>query len=301
MITFETLRGPFRVVDVYYPHPHEVVGLGERLAPNQIIHVRQAPFPFSAPRFEMGYAPSEVLLFDLTRDIEHLFSEANVNGRRQVKKAERVRDRIEVRRNDAAAYRDFVAIYNGFVAIKKYTEKITQKRLDALKPFADVLVAYFEKRPLCGHLSIRDERLGRVGVLWSASTRLKGEDAPILIASVNRWLHWYEMRLYKSENMSVYDFGRVGTSTPEEAAIARFKLSFGGTRVLEHDYIMAGVAGRVAMRLVYAFRRIRSVGWIRDRSKSELHHRQAVCPPVTSSGDSRLSSSTAPGGGAQIY
>jgi hypothetical protein len=287
MITFETLRGPFRVVDVYYPHPHEVVGLGERLAPNQIIHVRQAPFPFSAPRFEMGYAPSEVLLFDITRDIEHLFSEANVNGRRQMKKAERVRDRIEVRRNDAEAYRDFIAIYNGFVGIKKYTEKITQKRLDALKPFADVLVAYFDKRPLCGHLSIRDECLRRVGVIWSASTRLKGEAAPNLIASVNRWLHWYEMRLYKSENMNIYDLGRIGTSTPEEAAITRFKLSFGGTRVLEHDYTMAGLAAHVAMRLLYAFRRIRSVGWKR---KSELGQRQPVCPLITSSGDPRLSS-----------
>jgi regulator of sigma D len=287
MITFETLRGPFRVVDVYYPHPHEVVGLGERLAPNQIIHVRQAPFPFSAPRFEMGYAPSEVLLFDLTRDIEHLFSEANVNGRRQMKKAERVRDRIEVRRNDAEAYRDFIAIYNGFVGIKKHTEKITQKRLDALKPFADVLVAYFDKRPLCGHLSIRDERLRRVGVIWSASTRLTGEAAPNLVASVNRWLHWYEMRLYKSENMNIYDLGRIGTSTPEEAAITRFKLSFGGTRVLEHDYVMAGIAAHVAMRLLYAFRRIRSVGWKR---KSELGQRQPVRPLVTGSGDPRLSS-----------
>jgi hypothetical protein len=235
----------------------------------------------------MGYAPSQVLLFDLTRDIEHLFSEANVNGRRQVKKAERFRDRIEVRRNDAVAYRDFIAIYNGFVGIKKYTEKITEKRIDALRPFADVLVAYFDKRPLCGHLSIRDERLRRVGVIWSASTRLKGEDAPILIASVNRWLHWYEMRLYKSENMNVYDLGRVGTSTPEEAAITRFKLSFGGTLVLEHDYVMAGVAAHVAMRLLYAFRRIRSAGWKRE---SELHQREPVCPLVTSSGESRLPS-----------
>jgi hypothetical protein len=95
------------------------------------------------------------------------------------------------------------------------------------------------------------------------------------------------MRLYKSENMNIYDLGRIGTSTPEEAAITRFKLSFGGTRVLEHDYTMAGLAAHVAMRLLYAFRRIRSVGWKR---KSELGQRQPVCPLITSSGDPRLSS-----------
>src|ERR1700682_6698056 len=95
---------------------------------------------------------------------------------------------------------------------------------------------------------IRDEKLKRVGLLWSASTRLKGEDAPALVASLNRWLPWHEMRLYKSEGFRVYDFGGIGGQTPEIAAITRFKLSFGGMGGGEHDFIIAGGAGRRALR-----------------------------------------------------
>jgi hypothetical protein len=175
-----------------------------------------------------------------------------------VRKAERAGDRIKIHRNDAAAYRDFLSVHNGFVAIKKYAERLSERRLNAIKPFVDVLVAYFEGEPVCGHVLIRDELLRRVGLVWSASTRLKGEIAPTAVSSLNRWLHWYEMQMYKSEGMCIYDLGGVGTDTPETAAIARFKNSFGGARAIEHNYIVARAAGLVAIRLFYAIRRIRS-------------------------------------------
>lgn len=257
MVTVETARRPFRVIDIFYPRPDEVAGLGDNLSLNQIVHIRQALAELPARRFAIRYQTFETLLLDLTREIDDLFKDGNQTGRYLVRKAERIRDRIEVRRNDEIAYRDFVAIYNDFVKAKKHTEQISETRLDALKGLSDVFVTYFEGRPVCGHVMIRDGNLKRVGLLWSASTRLKGEEAPALVASLNRWLHWYEMRLYKSEGFQVYDFGGIGEHTPDIAAITRFKLSFGGTRVVEHDYMLARVPGRLAVSLLYTVRRFR--------------------------------------------
>jgi hypothetical protein len=257
MVTVDTARGPFRVIDVFYPRPEEIDGVGENLSLNEIIHIRQAPLRLPARRFAIRYQTFETLLFDLTGEIDELLSHANRTGRYQVRKIERLRDRIVVRRNDDMAYKDFVAIYNDFVKVKKHTEQISKMRLDELKPFSDVFVTYFEGRPICGHVMIRDQQQGRVGLLWSASTRLTGKDAPVLVASLNRWSHWHEMRLYRSEGFRVYDFGGIGEYTSEIAAIARFKLSFGGTRVVEHNYVVARAPGRLAVSLLYGLRRFR--------------------------------------------
>jgi len=171
---------------------------------------------------------------------------------------DRLCDRIDVRKNDTTAYRDFRAIHNDLVALKKHCEGLSEARLDAYKPVSDVLVAYIEGRPICGHLLLRDAQLKRAGVLLSASTRLNGEEPSTLISSLNRWLHWYEMRYLKSEGMQIYDLCGLGTDSAERAAIANFKKSFGGTEVLENNYIVARAAGRAAVSFFYAMRRLRS-------------------------------------------
>jgi hypothetical protein len=282
MVIVETSRGLFRVVDVYYPELREATGIAGDLALNQIVYVRQAPGHLPPNRLAVRYRPFETMLLDLTRDSEELFKGFSRTCRYQVRRTDRASDKIEVRRNDDAAYRDFLIIHNGLVAVKKYAEKLSEQRLNAIKPFADVLVAYFDGRPVCGHVAIRDERLGRVGLVWSASTRLKGEDSPTFVGSLNRWLHWYEMKLFKLEGMRAYDFGGVGADTPETAAIAKFKLSFGGTRILEHNYIIARAAGRAAIRFFYIIRRLRSDLW-----RFQLGNPLTQSPRATSCADIR--------------
>jgi len=258
MVVVQTPRGLFQVIDVYYPELEEATGIAEDLALNEIVYLRQASDRLPTNRLAVRYRRFETTLLDLTRSTDELFSGFGRHCRNKVRKTDRTRDKIEVRRNDGQAYRDFLQIYNEFVAAKKYAEKLSDQRFGAIKPFADVLVAYFEGRPMCGHVVIRDPSRRRVGLVWSASTRLKGEDAPRLVGSLNRWLHWYEMQLYKLEGMHAYDFGGVGTETPETSSIAAFKLEFGGIRVVEHNYIIARSTGRAAISAFYLMRRLRS-------------------------------------------
>ena len=259
MVVVESKRGPFRVSDIYYPVAREIRGMGRGLRSNQIIYVRQAPQSFEIEGPVVRHQAFRTSLVDLTRGTDELFRGLKRNSRAQIKRIERLRNRIEVRRNDSVTS-DFLTVYNNFVAVKRFAERLSPRRLQHLRPFADFFVCYFEGKPLCAHAYLRDEELKRVGLILAGSTRLSGEDAPIFVGSINRWMHWYEMQLYKSEGIETYDLGGTGTSTPQKSAIARFKLSFGGTQVVEHNYMIANPLGRLAIALFYALRRIRSSG-----------------------------------------
>jgi lipid II:glycine glycyltransferase (peptidoglycan interpeptide bridge formation enzyme) len=261
VVIVETMRGLFRVTEVFYPRLNEIAKFTDGLGVNEIVYMRQMPASLPASRFSTRYVPFETSLLDLTRDEESLLADMNRTSRHQVRKADRQRDKIEVRRNDAAAYRDFLAIHNDFVVLKRHSEKLSAHRLEVFKPVSDVFVAYFEGRPICGHLVLRDEQLQRVGVLYTASTRLKHEEHSTFISSLNRWLHWYVMLQCKAEGIKTYDLCGLGTDTPEKAAIAYFKQSFGGSRVLEHNYVLARRPGHAAVALFYAMRQIRSGSW----------------------------------------
>jgi hypothetical protein len=259
MVVVESKRGPFRVSDIYYPAAGEIRGLGRDLRLNQIIYIRQTQH---IPEIEGPIAHHQAFrtsLVDLTVGTDELFGGLQRNSRTQIRKIERMRDRIEVRRNDGVTS-DFLTVYNNFVAVKRFAEPLSPRRLQHLRPFADFFVCYFEGRPLCAHAYLRDEKLKRVGLILAGSTRLSGEDVPIFVGSINRWMHWYEMQLYKSEGMEIYDLGGTGTSTPQKEAIARFKLSLGGKQVVEHNYMIANPIGRLAIALFYALRRLRSPG-----------------------------------------
>jgi hypothetical protein len=259
MVVVQSKRGPFRVSDIYYPDANQLDGVGRSLRINQIIYIRQAPQILESVGPIVHYQAFRTSLVDLTRGTDELFKDLNRTSRIQIRRMERMGDRIKVRRNgDADA--DFLAVYNQFVGVKRHSEKLSTRRLQQLKPFIDIFVSYFEDRPICAHAYIRDQRLKRVGLMLAGSTRLSGRDTPVFVGSVNRWLHWHEIQLYKSEGMEVYDLGGTGHSSLEKEAIARFKLSLGGKQVVEHNYMIANSLGRLAIRFFYALRRFRSSG-----------------------------------------
>ena len=259
MVIVESKRGPFRVSDIYYPEACEIRGLGRSLGMNQIIYIRQAPQFFEPEGPVVHHRAFRTSVVDLTRGTDELFEDLKKTTRIQVRRIERLRDKIEVRRNDGVDS-DFLTVYNEFVGVKRHSERLSPRRLLQLKPFTDIFVSYFEGRPLCAHAYIRDEKRKRVGLMLAGSTRFSGVDAPVFVGSINRWLHWYEMRLYKSEGIEIYDLGGTGTSTPQKEAIARFKLSLGGKQVVEHNYMIANPLGRLAIMVFYALRRLRSSG-----------------------------------------
>lgn len=258
MVIVRTMRGPFQVMEVFYPRIDEIPVLVNNLSFNQIVYLRQMSVNLPRVQLAASYIPFETSLLDLNRDERNLLACMSRTCRYQIRKADDLACRVEVRENDSTACRDFLSLHNQFVTLKRHAERLSEGRLQAYRRAGDVLVAYFDGQPVCGHLVLRDERVRRVGVLFTASRRLLAGERTTFISALNRWLHWYEMRQYKSQGMNVYDFGGLGTDTAEKTSIAFFKQSFGGTPVLEHSYLLARLTARIAVRLFYMSRRIRS-------------------------------------------
>lgn len=61
-----------------------------------------------------------------------------------------------------------------------------------------------------------------------------------LIGRANRFLHWEDIKYFKSNNFSVYDLGGISTDTANREAmfINKFKESFGGLVVTEYNSLV---------------------------------------------------------------
>jgi len=92
-----------------------------------------------------------------------------------------------------------------------------------------------------------------VRLLHSASLyRLEEDDAEgrNLIGIANRYLHFEEMKYYKSLGKKIYDWGGAGMQE-DVVHITEFKKSFGGTPVTYYDFEQVnGILAKVFKRVV---------------------------------------------------
>jgi GNAT acetyltransferase-like protein len=98
------------------------------------------------------------------------------------------------------------------------------------------------------------------GLQYTAS-HFRGQDSDFraLVGRANRWLHWQDMRTFKSMGCTRYDWGGLfeDESTPERAGINRFKRDFGGEQVRVYDSSApASARGRLYLPLRDAWRRL---------------------------------------------
>jgi hypothetical protein len=64
--------------------------------------------------------------------------------RYEIRRAEKMADRISIRINDDVAQHDFLAIYNRFVAAKGYARSLSRHRLDRFRNVCDVFIIYLD-------------------------------------------------------------------------------------------------------------------------------------------------------------
>jgi hypothetical protein len=155
--------------------------------------------------------------------------------RRMIQRAAKLLDRVAIEVGTEKTDRDFLSVYNDFTRTKV---------LPALSPHfvqenssrCETLVLYLDGKPLCGHLVLLDPQSSMVRPLYSGSRRLHSPEEAIACGTLNRYLHWHEMKRYYAQGFHTYDFGGLG-----EASIARFKLSFGGFVLTQHFYLLSGL------------------------------------------------------------
>ena len=101
---------------------------------------------------------------------------------------------------------------------------------------------------------------GTAGLQYTASHfRGQDNDYRALVGRANRWLHWQELRQFKSMGLTRYDWGGLfaDESTPERAGINRFKRDFGGEEIRVYECTEpVSARGRVYLPLRDAWRRL---------------------------------------------
>jgi Acetyltransferase (GNAT) domain len=156
--------------------------------------------------------------------------------RYEIRRAEKMLGRVAIEVGSERANRDFLAVYNEFTKAKGLPE-LHPRWMHDNSARSETLVLYLDGEPLCSHLLLRDRETSIVRLLYSGSQRLESPEQAAACGALNRYLHWQEIHRYYTQGFQTFDFGGLGR--PE--SIARFKLSFGGTVLTQHFYLLSGV------------------------------------------------------------
>lgn len=176
----------------------------------------------------------------LRQPLEELWNGFAPYNRAEIRKAERLGERVRITRNEQAGLNDFLTVFNDFARHKDGVRPISERLLRRYEGLADRLVLYLDGEPMVVNLVLRDPESSRVRGLYNASRRLEADEPKKarLVGNLNRLLHWRNMGLYKAEGFDTYDWG--GVSGDRSDGRAKFKMSFGGDLVEEYTYLCAG-------------------------------------------------------------
>ena len=229
---------------IYFPSAEIVPELVTEPGFAEIVRVSQAPVPAPASPFILRGHPVKTTCLDLTLGADTLYRGMDAKScRYRIRRAERIKDQIEIRRNGRDVNSDFLELHNRFVVQKGYAKPLPDWQIEIWAQASDIFVIYQDGRPVCAHLMLCDRDAGRTRLMFSVSRRLDNSEDAALSGILNRYLHWYEIQRYCEEGMRVYDFGGIEDgSTP----IAKFKLSFGGPERIEYSFVVGGRLTRAA-------------------------------------------------------
>jgi hypothetical protein len=249
MLVFErTVAGVIRYRRVFFPRYDQLIELVKDLRASDVVRVFSAPAIYSSKVRPIVRSERQTTFVDLSKGQDAIYAAMPSGCRYKVRRAQRMRDRIDIAMNTGAAVSDFMELYNRFARAKRNLPILTPQRFNEYMPYADVFMLYFDGRPTCGRLVLRDVEARTALMLHSGSRRLEAGVDTITVGLLNRYLHWHEMKTYQAAGLERYDFGGAGTATP---TVTQFKRSFGGHLIKYHYAVYAGTA-RIAWGLAHS-------------------------------------------------
>ncbi len=223
---------------VFFPTTAMVSETAEGLGSSQIAKLFWTTTDLEGGTCLLRHYATATVCQDLDDGPEGILRVASKTCRYEIRQAEKLSSRIEIRRTDPQASLDFIVLYNELARSKPEVSTVKNRVFGRYRKHTDTFVLYLDEKPMCGHMVLRDPDSARVRLLYSASRRFDNKETARLCGNLNRLLHLHEMRLYGEERFDTYDFG--GIREDGSDGIARFKLSFGGRVVREHTYLCTG-------------------------------------------------------------
>ncbi|MFD1020905.1 hypothetical protein [Thalassobacillus hwangdonensis] len=197
-------------------------------------------------------------LIDLTNEEEEIYQNIKKNTKYKINRA---RNRDELNLVNLTAPSDnqieaFTAFYNPF-AKERDLRGCDEGKLKAIRDQGSLVMTYVtdqESRVLCYHVYQTDQH--QAYLIYSASRRYANEENldRNMIGRANRYLHWEDMRLFKSLGCAWYNFGGKVLNPDDKGGqnVNRFKLEFGTVEGYDaRRYTSCSLLGKVVMFLFY--------------------------------------------------
>lgn len=156
---------------------------------------------------------------------------------RKIKKLIESGEKIEIKNN--IDIEGFIDIANRYIKERGYTKALTRWQIEMYlnENKGELLNMYYNGHLIGGNFYLKDFP-SRTRLLYSFNDRLSDSSVAKLSGALMRYLHWHAMvEKYKKEGFNLYDMGGVGTKTEATRRIAEFKLSFGGYKLEEQNYV----------------------------------------------------------------
>jgi Acetyltransferase (GNAT) domain len=235
---------PYRTV--FFPSDSDLAEMGERLKPGSIGKLFWTIAELRNSRCVVSRHSGATVCTNLSDTLDSLFKHMAKNTRYEIRQTERLGSRVKIARNSSETWRDFLGLYQELAGAKSGVAPINSAILARYRPYSECFIASLDERPMCGHVFLRDTRIGRARLLFSANRRLANSETALICGRLNRMLHWHEIRLYREEGFKIYDLGGIREDSSD--GIAQFKKSFGGEVVKEYTYLCVGPPwlGRIA-------------------------------------------------------
>jgi Acetyltransferase (GNAT) domain len=247
MIVIEKkLKGIVPYRQIFWPTEAALKELAEHLPLTHYVRADFAKLDLDRGRCIIRHNVSLTALIDLQRPVRALYKDLMENARIRIHKAEKLGSRLTLRRYSGGPDQErlveqFVDLYQEFVRGKATaTTPASAARVRSFFPNADLILAYLDGQPVCGHLNLVDRDVSIVRMQDSANRRFDDPAIARLAGIINVYLHWYEFEKYRDEGFASYDFGSLG-HLPDSVGVNRFKMQFGGTIIREHNYLLTGM------------------------------------------------------------
>jgi len=175
-------------------------------------------------------------LLDISRDEDAIMAAFSKTSRYEVRRAGKEGLQFSTV-DDMSVFQNF---YNEFADAKDLGH-INPVVLDRYWPVMRVTQIARDDEVFVMHGYILDRENSRTNLNWSASQfrGMDDKDRRRLYGRANRRLYFEDMRWFKGEGFTCYDFGGYAKDTTDKslAAVNEFKDSFGGDLVEESNYI----------------------------------------------------------------
>jgi FemAB family len=266
VIVSRRIAGIVRYEAIYFPNESTIREIAENLSSTRIARLFFTPYNLAGARCVIARYLARTSCVNLDNSSDSLWQAMDATCRRQIRRAEKLAERVKIERNGANGAQDFLPLLNALAVAKRDVATISAQQLAMLGSNRDIFMLYLDGKPQGGHLFLQDSEAGRARMLHSANRRLQAPEQARLLADLNRLLHWHEIQFYRDQGIKLYDFG--GISNDPHDGVARFKLSFGGDTREEYIYFCAGIPrfGRAA-KLIFETFTERGRGW---RNRAEI-------------------------------